>query len=578
MVQINLRKVATKKEILSVINTLVSAIGTSICIQDADGNRLVGTETENSASKYAVELSGQVIGWVIGEEKAAAIASLLSHLVKQEFEKKALAGDLLDKYREITLLHDISTKITATLDLKELAQLAIEKAGKLIESTSGTIVLLNEKTGLLEPLAGFSQSGYLQEPIKLGEGIIGSIVQMGRGEIVNDTASDRRFVKHQEPLSSLICVPLRTKERAIGAIAIGSDTAVTYTAGDLKLLSTLAFQAAVAIEKALLYEQSCTAASVAQAQAQQLQQALHQLQRTQSQLVQSEKMSTLGQLVTSIACEITNPVNFISGNFIHAQEYTQDLLQLLQLYQHYYEQPAAEVRALAQGMDLEFVVQDLPKLLSSMRLGIDRIRQLVLSLRNFSRLDWAEMTPANIHEGIDSTLLILNHRLKANPEREAIQVIKEYGNLPLVQCYAGELNQVFLNLLNNAIDALANQSNPQIIIRTELVRGHASPSPLTSNNDKVFIRIRDNGSGMSESVKSQLFQPFFTTKPAGKGIGLGLSISHQIVVEKHGGILKCLSQPGEGSEFWIQIPVTPQALVESNNNQQHGEDMGLLAS
>lgn len=282
-----------------------------------------------------------------------------------------------------------------------------------------------------------------------------------------------------------------------------------------------------------------------QDKAQQLEQTLMQLRRTQAQLVQNEKMASLGQLVAGVAHEINNPTSFISCNIAPAQEYATDLLHLLQLYQHHYPEPVAEITAQIEHIDLEFIATDFLKLLASMQEGANRITQIVRSLRNFSRLDEGEGKQVDIHEGIDNTLLILQHQLKPQSGRAEIQIIKEYAQLPKVDCYPSQLNQVFMNILSNAIDALENQPAPRIItIRTILLE-----------NSSVAIQIQDNGPGMSIEVKNRLFDPFFTTKPVGQGTGLGLSISYQIVVEKHGGILKCFSQPGQGAEFWIEIPV-----------------------
>ncbi len=300
--------------------------------------------------------------------------------------------------------------------------------------------------------------------------------------------------------------------------------------------------------------------------------ALQALQQTQAQLIQTEKMSSLGQMVAGVAHEINNPINFIYGNLPHAANYTQDLLKLIKLYDQKYGTRDPEIAAYRKEIDLDFLVRDLQKMLDSMSIGADRIREIVLSLRNFSRLDEAEMKRVNIHEGIDSTLLILQNKLKEGPEHSAIQVVKQYGDLPLVECYAGQLNQVFMNILSNAIDALDqfNQrrsseeiaANPATItIRTELLNGRVSGSTVIREEDEperipmVCIRIRDNGPGIQKEHQSKLFDPFFTTKPIGKGTGLGLSISYQIVVEKHQGMLKCVSEPGQGAEFWIEIPV-----------------------
>lgn len=291
-------------------------------------------------------------------------------------------------------------------------------------------------------------------------------------------------------------------------------------------------------------------------QAQDLSQTMQYLKQTQVQLIQSEKMSSLGQLVAGVAHEINNPVNFIFGNLNYATQYIEDLLRLLLVYQQEYPQPTPTIEAVADAIDLEFVAQDLPKLLSSMKLGADRIRQIVLSLRNFSRLDESEKKPVDIHEGIESTLLILQNRLKAKPSLPAIAVIKDYGDIPLVECYPGPLNQVFMNILSNAIDAVeervaANHHRPHVTLPEPTI--HIFTEVL--NQQTVAIHIADNGLGITERVKQRLFDPFFTTKPIGKGTGLGLSISYQIVVEKHGGQLRCLSAPGQGTEFIIEIPL-----------------------
>jgi signal transduction histidine kinase len=305
-----------------------------------------------------------------------------------------------------------------------------------------------------------------------------------------------------------------------------------------------------------------------QKQTEHLEQTLHQLQKTQAQLIQTEKMSSLGQLVAGIAHEINNPINFIYGNLSYAGQYVQDLLNLLQLYIKHHPQPVPEIQSEIEAIDLDFLKTDLPKLLGSMKVGANRIRDLVLSLRNFSRLDEAQQKFVNIHDGINSTLLILQNQLEAKAGRSGIKVIKDYGNLPPVECLGGQINQVFMNILSNAIDALeegiaketwvmaheeesTNYQPPTIWIRTELV-----------GKNQVAIRIEDNGIGMTEAVRRQMFDPFFTTKPVGKGTGLGLSISYQIV-EKHGGQLKCVSAPGEGSEFVIQIPIRQTTHADS---------------
>ncbi|MEP0886526.1 HAMP domain-containing histidine kinase, partial [Trichocoleus sp. ST-U3] len=283
---------------------------------------------------------------------------------------------------------------------------------------------------------------------------------------------------------------------------------------------------------------------------------LEQLHQAQLQLIQNEKMAVLGQFVAGVGHEINNPVGFISGNIDLASDAVKDLINHLKLYQEKFPNPGSEIEQNAEDIDLEELLEDLPEMLISMKIGTERIISISASLNTFSRADTASKVLANIHQCLDSTLMILQHRLKAKDKRPMIQVIKEYGEIPIIKCYPGQLNQVFMNILANAIDACEEfnqdrtydkiQAHPNTItIKTE----------VSQDNHSVMIKIKDNGKGMSEEVKSKMFDQFFTTKAVGKGTGLGLSISRRIVVETHGGSLSCNSVLGEGTEFVIKIPV-----------------------
>jgi signal transduction histidine kinase len=291
-----------------------------------------------------------------------------------------------------------------------------------------------------------------------------------------------------------------------------------------------------------------------------LTQAVENLKKSQLQLVQSEKMSTLGQLVASVAHEINNPVGFITGNLSHLADYTSKLINHLQMYRQFYPNPDAEIDKNAQQIYLDDLMKETPEIISSMEVGIDRIFNISTSLKTFSRSDTSSKVEFDIHEGINSTLMILKHRLKANKRYPSIEIIKNYGCLPLVSCYPGQINQVFMNIIANAIDALEESvADLGLNLENNQKKNHNLSITITTvveyDNNCVKISIKDNALGMDVETKEKIFEQFFTTKAVGKGTGLGLSISCQIIEEKHQGKISCISSLGEGTEFVVEIPI-----------------------
>ncbi|MDX2244004.1 MAG: ATP-binding protein [Leptolyngbyaceae cyanobacterium bins.302] len=355
----------------------------------------------------------------------------------------------------------------------------------------------------------------------------------------------KQFRAHPET-ADIPIIMLSTNEEPVtkaDAFAIGVNDYLVKLPDQIELIARVRYHS-----RAYLNREAHTAALVAQAHAKELEQTLEELHRTQTQLIQTEKLSSLGQMLAGVAHEINNPVGFIFGNLTYIDTYVQDLLHLVKLYQETYPEPESAIRSHLDEMDFDFIQEDLLKTLQSTRMGVERIVQIVLSLRNFSRHDHTEMKPSNIHEGIDSTLLILGHRLK-----QGIEVTKHYGDLPQVKCFQAQLNQVFMNILNNAIDALLEQAqiDRHISIQTTCIPAN---SGKTNDCGRIEIRIQDNGPGIPYDVQTKLFDPFFTTKPVGKGTGLGLSICQQIIKNHHGN-LRVVSDLGYGTEFIIQLPI-----------------------
>ncbi|AFY36424.1 sensor histidine kinase [Calothrix sp. PCC 7507] len=293
-----------------------------------------------------------------------------------------------------------------------------------------------------------------------------------------------------------------------------------------------------------------------------LETALGNLKDLQVKLVESEKMSALGILVAGIAHEINNPISFIYGNLTYAHNYVKDLLRLIELYQENYPEPVAVIKREIATIELDFLKQDIVSLFQSMFSGAERISGIIKSLRTFSRLDEATFKRVDIHEGIDSTLLILNNRLNANSEKQkSIKLIREYEQLPLIACYSGQLNQVFLNIVSNAIDALEEANQQRTLEEIALYPNTIWIRTCLISENQIKIAIADNGLGIPDKILPKLFDPFFTTKAVGKGTGLGLSISYKIVTELHQGKLECNSTLGKGTEFIVTLPIAPNFVA-----------------
>ncbi|BAZ49510.1 two-component hybrid sensor and regulator [Nostoc sp. NIES-4103] len=457
----------------------------------------------------------------------------------------------------------ISQEIELEKLLTSLMQIAIANAGAQI----GHFILRQDEQWLVVAQADQQRAKTLEIPLDRYQEIPQSLIyavtrnqQTAVFENLSDSvqfAGDRYIMTYQP--KSVLCTPISRQGKLIGILYLENNlTTAAFSSDRIEILQLLTSQAAISLENARLYQQVENYSHTLEAEvelkthalnqkAQDLEQTLKKLQQTQAQLIHSEKMSSLGQLVAGIAHEINNPVNFIKGNITHTKSYIADMISLLTLYQQEYPQPSAVIQAKNKEIDLDFLFEDINQILESMKVGSDRISQIVLSLRNFSRLDEAEFKAVDLHSGIESTLLILHNRLQASGNKPQVRVVKEYGNLPLVNCYPSQLNQVFLNIINNAIDAIRDHpessQNPEIRIRTEVI-----------NSKQLRIAIANTGSTIPVSLQDRIFDPFFTTKPIGRGTGLGLFVSYSII-QQHGGTLTLRSQLTEQTEFEIVLPI-----------------------
>ncbi|QLE44912.1 PAS domain S-box protein [Nostoc sp. C052] len=544
---------------------------------------------------------------IVEDETVGVIAMFARQTVTEsaftalEFAAQEIAIGIKRKQAEIALresaqrealLNRLSNQIRASLDLNYIVETAVQEIHNLFEIDRCVFFWYRQdadvpywekvyeaKSSFLPCLLNDQEATNAEIKLIAAKTLSGEIIRINDAETVSDSIA-QQFLQ-DFGFTAFMSLPVHTQSGEIGAFSCGYCSGFRpWLNNEVELLQAVTVQLAIAIDQAKLYTQSRITAQTAQDKAQQLEAALLELQQTQAQLIQTEKMSSLGQLVAGIAHEINNPVNFIYGNISHASEYTKDLLHLVELYQQSYCPPTPEINQQIDTIDLDFLRQDLPKILESMKMGAERIRQIVLSLRNFSRLDEDGTKAVDIHQGMDSTLLLLQNRLKAKPGHPGIQVIRDYGNLPPVVCHAGQMNQVFMNLLTNAIDVLEEgvgseeePGEPGVGSRGKIpLLCTLSPAPLPLvphtqcpiptirirtliQEDYVIISIADNGPGMTEEVRKRLFDPFFTTKAVGKGTGMGLSISYQIIVQKHAGKIDCSSAPGEGAEFVVMIPL-----------------------
>jgi len=495
----------------------------------------------------------------------AAWAIVQRHKVQKKLRKSE--AYLRSAYAKDRIKSAVSSQIRNSLELNEILKTSVEKIRELLKIDRCTFswycpnidppsweVVQEAKTYRVDSVLGIYP---IVDLGAFGKKLLNlETVQVDNVEILSDLDIKNLFL--DLGFRSILMLPIQTRSRKLGLLTCGHCCNIRpWSHEDLELLTGVVEQLAIALEQAELYHESNANAAIAQNQAKQLQETLKKLQEAQTQLVQSEKMFSLGKMVAGVAHEINNPVSFIYGNLVHADEYAEQLFSTLDLYQKHYPNPNSEIENHIEEIELDFLKQDLPDLFRSMKTGAVRIRDIVESLRNFSRLDESEMKLVDLHEGIESTLSILQSRLTdCSNHQLKIDLVKQYGKISAVECHASQVNQVFMNIINNAIDVLesqgrnlpdeANRRLPTIVISTEQI-----------NSDFVTVTISDTGPGIPDRVREHIFDPFFTTKPVGQGTGLGLFISYDIIVQKHNGSLECISTPGQGTKFIINLPLHP---------------------
>ena len=506
---------------------------------------------------YLVPLTGLILDYIYTHHQLYETNKKFRHEILERQQAEAKLKEF--SQREDLLRSRLSSQISHSLELSSIFESCVKEIYQLLQldycsfswyrchnhSPSWDIVYEEVSTS---KFTIFDQPNFTQKNEIFLENLISS-----DNQIINDisTINEPIFNKifASKNLNSVLTQNFMNNSGDIGILLCACSDRRDWTQEEVELIKQVKQQLIIALNQAELYNK-------ARINAKQAQQALKDLQQMQTQLIQSEKMSALGNLVAGVAHEINNPVGFIDGNLHHANEYIQDLVHHLKLYHQHYPKPVLEIQENAETIDLDFLLEDLPKMIDSMKLGTDRIRDISTSLRTFSRADTDNKTSFDIHAGIDSTILILKHRLKANEKRPEIEIIKNYGNLSKVDCFPGQLNQVFMNILANAIDALDDynigRSFEEIKEQPNQIKIYTEE--LIAKN-QIAIHIQDNGPGISENVKKQIFDHLFTTKGVGNGTGLGLSIARQIIEDKHQGSLECISNVCGGTEFIIKISI-----------------------